>query len=109
MLSEGEPGMRRSDAALRVIEAAYAPADSERTWLDGILSELDDLAHRNDAPSTISTLGHSDKYIAYELGIERSSVATHLRRALMKLRFATRRDLVRVFGPLSQLRARVSS
>ena len=72
------------------------------------------LAHRNEAPSTfgslgpreaqvatLAALGHSDKYIGYELGIRRSTVATHLARALRKLRLAHREELVSAFGPLA--------
>ncbi|MBX3185340.1 MAG: hypothetical protein KIT72_16625 [Polyangiaceae bacterium] len=74
------------------------------------------LVHRNEPPSTLGALakneartvmlaarGHSDKAIAYELGIQRSTVASHLRGALRKLKLRDRRDLVKVFGPLAQL------
>lgn len=40
-------------------------------------------------------LGHSNRMIAYELGISASSVATHLRRASAKLRLSSTRELVR--------------
>ncbi len=76
------------------------------------------LAHKNETPSTIAglrereaqvatlaALGHSDKHIAYELGLQSSTVATHLRRALLKLRLPDRRALVLTFGPLVRLRS----
>ena len=109
-----------------------SPDESVAAWralVDGRWSLVDHverdgkrfvLAHRNEAPSTIASLAtreaqvaslaalaHSDKYIGYELGIERSTVATHLRRALRKLRLRDRASLVHVFGPLA--RVRVSS
>jgi len=45
--------------------------------------------------------GHSDKLIAYELGLNIGSVATHVSRARGKLGVATRVELIRVFlsGP----------
>ena len=106
-----------------------APEDAVARWtglVEGRWSLVDHverdgkrflLAHRNDSPSNIATLrareaqvvtlaalGHSDKHIAYELGIQRSTVATHLRRALAKLRLPTRGALVRTLGPLARLR-----
>jgi len=44
-------------------------------------------------------LGHSYKYIAYELGISISAVAGNLRTAMRKLGLATRADVIRTFGP----------
>jgi len=80
------------------------------------------LAHKNEAPSTVASLrereaqvatlaalGHSDKHIAYELGLQSSTVATHLRRALVKLRLPDRRALVLTFGPLVRVRALTST
>lgn len=72
------------------------------------------LAHCNEQPSivgrlrareaqvaTLAACGHSDKYIAYELGLARSTVAAHLRRALVTLRLHNRHALILAFGPLS--------
>jgi DNA-binding CsgD family transcriptional regulator len=39
-------------------------------------------------------LGHSNKLIAYELGLAVSSIGTHLARAMAKLGLRTRRDLI---------------
>lgn len=74
------------------------------------------LAHRN-VPSvnvaalagdearvaTLAALGHSNKYIAYELGFAISTTAAILRRALLKLGLRDRRELVRVLGPLARI------
>lgn len=74
------------------------------------------LARRNESPSTVgglrgreaqvatlAALGHGDKYIAYELGIQPSTAATYVRTALRKLRLPDRAALVRVYGPLARL------
>lgn len=83
----------------------------ERTDTDGKRLLL---AHRNDRPRALgalgrievavaglAALGHSDKYIGYELGIARSTVSTHLARALEKLHLPDRRALVAAHGPLT--------
>lgn len=46
----------------------------------------------------LTALGHSYKYIAYELGIDISSVVRRLRTVLGKLRLRTRGELVRAFA-----------
>jgi DNA-binding CsgD family transcriptional regulator len=46
----------------------------------------------------LATLGHSQKYIAYELGLSMSAVARSLATGLRKLRIANRRDLLRKLG-----------
>ena len=43
----------------------------------------------------LATLGHSRKYIAYELGLSSTTVATHLARALGKLGLPSRLALIR--------------
>lgn len=53
------------------------------------------LSRREQQVLDLLSLGHSNKLIAYDLGISVSSVATHLRRAGAKLRLQTTRDLVR--------------
>jgi len=45
----------------------------------------------------LAALGHTNKLIAYELGLAATTVATHLASAAAKLGAATRIDLVRVF------------
>ncbi|RYZ39533.1 MAG: LuxR family transcriptional regulator, partial [Myxococcaceae bacterium] len=44
--------------------------------------------------------GHSNKLIAIELELTESTVATHLRRALVKLGLRSRRDLIVEFQPV---------
>ncbi len=46
----------------------------------------------------LATLGHSRKYIAYELGLATATVTKRLRSALTKLRIADRRELLRKLG-----------
>ena len=65
----------------RANEPAAAPAPS--------------LSRREQQVLDLLSLGHSNKLIAYDLGISVSSVATHLRRAATKLRLQSTRDLVR--------------
>ena len=50
------------------------------------------------AVAQYAALGHSYKYVAYELGISVSGVAAHLGRALRKLGLRTRAELIRVLG-----------
>jgi len=45
-----------------------------------------------------AALGHSNKLIAYELGLSASTVATHLAAALPKLGLASRTELIRFLG-----------
>jgi DNA-binding CsgD family transcriptional regulator len=56
------------------------------------------LSKREAQVAALASLGQSDKLIAYTLGVSRSTVATHLQRALGKLGVATRVELARVFG-----------
>ncbi|WP_236517473.1 helix-turn-helix transcriptional regulator [Sandaracinus amylolyticus] len=53
------------------------------------------LSRREQQVIDLLALGHSNKLIAYDLGISTSSVATHLRRAADKIGLSTTRDLVR--------------
>jgi DNA-binding NarL/FixJ family response regulator len=46
----------------------------------------------------LAALGHSFKYIAYELGHPPSTVAGRLRRAMQKLRVRSRRELLQRVG-----------
>jgi DNA-binding CsgD family transcriptional regulator len=46
-----------------------------------------------------AALGHSQKYIAYELGLTPSSVSRYLASALQKLRLKNREELISVLGP----------
>jgi DNA-binding CsgD family transcriptional regulator len=70
------------------------------------------VAHRNDpqlaSPNALTlaerqiaayaAMGHSNKLIAYELGLAESTVATHLGAASLKLGVRSRADLARLFG-----------
>jgi DNA-binding CsgD family transcriptional regulator len=70
------------------------------------------VAHRNDPPldspnaltlperqiAGYAAMGHSNKLIAYELGLAESTVATHLDAASLKLGVRSRADLARLFG-----------
>lgn len=60
------------------------------------------LSRREQQVLDLLALGHSNKVIAYDLGISISSVATHLRRAATKLGVDGTRDLIR----WSRMRAR---
>jgi DNA-binding CsgD family transcriptional regulator len=46
-----------------------------------------------------AALGHSQKYIAYELGLSPSSVSRYLSNALQKLRLKSRQELILALGP----------
>lgn len=50
----------------------------------------------------LSTLGHSHKYVAYELGLSQASVKRRFVGALRKLRITSRRDLLRKLGGLGE-------
>jgi DNA-binding CsgD family transcriptional regulator len=53
--------------------------------------------------------GHSNKAIAYELGVSASSVATHLRRAQRKLGASSRVELIRAYQELLRREASPAS
>lgn len=53
------------------------------------------LTRRERQVMALAAKGESDSLIAYELGLEESTVRTHLRRALTKSGFATRIGLIR--------------
>lgn len=70
------------------------------------------VAHRRSDPSLVdprglsrqeslvvalAASGHADKWIAHELGLARSTVATHLKAALEKLAIASRVELARAY------------
>jgi DNA-binding CsgD family transcriptional regulator len=64
------------------------------------------LTPREIQVATYAAQGHTDKIISYELGISRTTVATHLRSALSKLGLRRRSELIWVYG---QLRVRDNS
>jgi DNA-binding CsgD family transcriptional regulator len=45
-----------------------------------------------------ASMGHSGKLIAYELGVAESTVSTHVRRAMRKLRLRSRAELAKALG-----------
>ncbi len=57
-----------------------------------------ELSVRETQVAVLAAMGHALKMIAYELGISESSVATYLRRALVKLRLPDRNALTRRFA-----------
>lgn len=59
------------------------------------------LTRRETQVATYAAQGHTNKAIAYELGIARTTVATHLRTALSKLGLRRRTDLVWLYGQVS--------
>ena len=50
----------------------------------------------------LSSLGHSHKYVSYELGISQTAVKRRVAGALRKMRVASRRDLLRKLGGLRE-------
>ena len=67
------------------------------------------LTRRERQVATYAAQGHTNKAIAYELGLSVSTVATHLRSALAKLGLSHRTDLVWLYGRLRKSAPRVSS
>jgi DNA-binding CsgD family transcriptional regulator len=55
------------------------------------------LSEREVQVVSLAVRGHANKYIAIELGLTESTVATHLRRAMGKLRVRSRTQLIRAF------------
>lgn len=49
--------------------------------------------------ASLAAVGHGLKVIAYDLGLDVSTVSLHLKSAMRKLGVRSRVDLVRVFGP----------
>jgi DNA-binding CsgD family transcriptional regulator len=47
-------------------------------------------------------VGHSNKYVAYQLGLGPSTVAEHLRRGLAKLGLHSRREVIGLLGPMAR-------
>jgi DNA-binding CsgD family transcriptional regulator len=60
------------------------------------------LAERERQVAAYAALGHSVKFIAYELGLSSSTVSEHLKSALRKLGIRTRQELAALFGPRSR-------
>lgn len=76
--------------------------DGKRTLLayrnDPRTSPMRLLTPRERSVATYAALGHSFKYIAYELGIALSTAAACLESALRKLGLASRAELIQIFG-----------
>jgi DNA-binding CsgD family transcriptional regulator len=103
-----------------------SPLEAAELWkalVDGRWSLIDQVdadgrrfivAHRNDPglenPLALTqqerdivgwiALGHSNKFVAYQLGLGTSTVAGHLRRALAKLGLRSRREVIALLGSL---------
>lgn len=63
----------------------------------GALPDPRSLSPKEAQVVALAASGHADKWIAYELGIARSTVATHLQKALEKLSIGSRVELVRAY------------
>lgn len=57
------------------------------------------LLPRESQVAAYAAYGHSNKHIAFELGLAQTTVASHLHAALLKLRLRSRRELIQLFGP----------
>ncbi len=64
---------------------------------DPPLADRPELTRRERLVAEYAALGHANKFIAYELGLSASSVATYLKRAMTKLGLATRLELIERF------------
>ena len=64
---------------------------------DPPLADCPQLTHREQLVAEYAALGHANKFIAYELGLSTSTVATYLKRAMTKLRIGTRLELIERF------------
>jgi DNA-binding CsgD family transcriptional regulator len=51
-----------------------------------------------------AALGHSNKHVAYMLGLAPTTVSTHLAKAMRKLGLKSRRELIELLGPLANPR-----
>ncbi len=69
---------------------------ARRNPLDG--RDLLGLTREERSVAWLAAAGHSNKYIAYELGISMGKVTRRLTTALRKMQLASRRDLLRTFG-----------
>ncbi|MCY1042101.1 LuxR C-terminal-related transcriptional regulator [Corallococcus sp. bb12-1] len=76
----------RADLLIRLAVSAPEPAPAR--------PPLTCLSSREQQVVLQAIQGHSNKLIAIELALTESTVATHLRRALVKLRLRSRRDLI---------------
>lgn len=66
------------------------------------LGGLDALTERERQALGFAALGHTNKLVAYELGVSASTVAVLLHRAARKLGVATREELLAAFASLSK-------
>jgi DNA-binding CsgD family transcriptional regulator len=65
---------------------------------DPPLADRPQLSRREQLVVEYAALGHSNKFIAYELGLGASTVATYLKRAMAKLHIGTRLELIERFS-----------
>ena len=66
------------------------------------VSEPAALTSRERAVARLAAIGLSNKWIAYELGLSASTVATHLAFALRKLKLKTRTELASTISAVSK-------
>jgi DNA-binding CsgD family transcriptional regulator len=64
---------------------------------DPPLANCSQLTRREQLVIEYAALGHTNKFIAYELGLSASAVATYLKRGMTKLRINTRVGLIKRF------------
>lgn len=57
------------------------------------------LTERERQVLAYAAVGHSNKYVAYQLGLSPTTVATHLESARRKLGAASRRELIQTYAP----------
>ena len=76
----------RADLLIRLAVSAPEPAPARPS--------VTCLSSREQQVVLQAIQGHSNKLIAIELALTESTVATHLRRALVKLRLRSRRELI---------------
>lgn len=87
-------GLQIMEGARRILDAFEA--DGRRIVVT-IPADGDGLSERQIEVCRHAAQGHADKWIGYELGIARSTVATHLSAALERLNLSARTDIARVW------------
>ncbi len=65
---------------------------------DEQLADPRGLSERESQVVALAAMGHTNRLVAYHLGLSKSTVATHLTHAMRKLGIASRLDLVRLFA-----------
>jgi len=80
----------------------HCESDGKRYLLarrnDPTVADPRSLGERERQVLAFVALGHSNKLIAYELGLTPSTIAGHIHSILAKLKLQSRRDLIQMFG-----------